>query len=81
MVLGEIDTGDVLALKRVGLIKRHQKVSLSFFTPEKLGRKIFTLYVLSDSYLGLDQQYDIHLEVIEADICAQINSDDIKDDY
>ena len=81
MVLGEIDSGNVLALKRVGLIRRHQKVSLSFYTPEESGRRIFTLYIMSDCYLGLDQQYDVHLEVVEADFSAQVNSDNIIDDY
>eukprot|EP00794_Sanderia_malayensis_P000549 gene549-1206_t len=76
-VLGEVDTGDLLALKRVGVVKRHQKVSLSFFTPDHVGRHIFTLFIMSDCYLGLDQQYDIYLDVMEADISAQINTDDI----
>lgn len=30
---------------------------------------------MSDSYLGLDQQYDIHLEVIPANLKCQINTD------
>ena len=42
------------------------------------GRVIFTLYFMSDSYLGLDQQYDIPLEIIPASIEAQVNSE-IKD--
>lgn len=33
-------------------------------------RCIFTLYVMSDSYLGLDQQYDIHLNVMPASTSA-----------
>ena len=78
-MLGEIDSTDVIALKRVGLIRRHQKVSLAFYTPEELGRKIYSLYVMSDAYQGLDQQYEIYLEVIEADLSAQINTDDIID--
>ncbi|PWA29850.1 hypothetical protein CCH79_00020231 [Gambusia affinis] len=32
---------------------------------------IYTLYVMSDSYLGLDQQYDIHLNVTPTSIAAQ----------
>ena len=27
------------------------------------GRCIYTVYVMSDSYLGLDQQYDVFLQV------------------
>ena len=79
-MLGEIDSTDVIALKRVGLIRRHQKVSLAFYTPEELGRKIYSLYVMSDAYFGLDQQYEIYLDVIQADLSAQINTDDIIDD-
>ena len=26
---------------------------------------VYTLYVVSDAYLGLDQQYDLCLEVVE----------------
>ena len=38
---------------------------ITFFTPEQSGRVIYRLFVMSDSYLGLDQQYDIHLDVEE----------------
>lgn len=30
---------------------------------------------MSDSYLGLDQQYDIHLNVTPASISAQVNTE------
>lgn len=29
------------------------------------GRVIYTIYVMSDSYMGLDQQYELQLEVID----------------
>lgn len=32
-------------------------------TPDRPGRRIYTVYVMSDSYLGIDQQYDVPLEV------------------
>lgn len=38
-------------------------------------RCIYTLYLMSDSYLGLDQQYDIHLNVTPASIAAQVKSE------
>lgn len=46
-----------------------------FYTPEKPCRAIYTLYVMSDSYLGLDQQYDLHLEVLPQSIEAQMNTE------
>lgn len=38
-------------------------------------RCVYTLYLLSDSYLGLDQQYDLHLNVTPASIAAQVNTE------
>ena len=52
---------------------------VAFYTPERPGRVIYTLYLLSDSYIGLDQQYDICLDVIPASIEAQVNSELIMD--
>ena len=75
MVLGEVDSGELLALKRLGFVRNHSAVSLTFFTPEETGHKIYTLYFMSDSYIGLDQQLDIHLDVVEASIESQVNSE------
>uniref|UniRef100_A0A8C2PSK9 Activating signal cointegrator 1 complex subunit 3 n=1 Tax=Cyprinus carpio TaxID=7962 RepID=A0A8C2PSK9_CYPCA len=75
LVLGEVDKKELLAIKRVGFIRNHSSVSVAFYTPEKTGKSIYTLYLMSDSYLGLDQQYDIHLNVIPASIAAQVNSE------
>lgn len=38
-------------------------------------RYIYTLYLMSDCYLGLDQQYDLHLHVTEASVSAQVNEE------
>ena len=52
-------------MKRVSTVRGRTTSQLNFWTPEEPGRVIFTLYLMSDSYLGLDQQYDIHLEVLK----------------
>uniref|UniRef100_A0A8C6KKY3 Activating signal cointegrator 1 complex subunit 3 n=1 Tax=Nothobranchius furzeri TaxID=105023 RepID=A0A8C6KKY3_NOTFU len=75
LVLGEVDRKELLAVKRVGFVRSHTSVSVAFYTPEKIGRCIYTLYVMSDSYLGLDQQYDIYLNVTAASIAAQVNTE------
>lgn len=75
LVLGEVDRKELLAVKRVGYVRNRTAVSLAFFTPEKTGKCIYTLYLMSDSYLGLDQQYDIHLNVTPASISAQVNTE------
>ena len=65
LVLGNVeDNQDMLALKRVNTVRGPTTQQLTFWTPERPGRMILTLYIMSDTYLGLDQQYDIHLEVV-----------------
>ncbi|XP_061675544.1 activating signal cointegrator 1 complex subunit 3 isoform X3 [Syngnathoides biaculeatus] len=75
LVVGEVDHKALLAAKRIGYVRNHTTVSMAFYTPEKTGKCIYTLYLMSDSYLGLDQQYDIHLNVIPASIAAQVNTE------
>uniref|UniRef100_A0A3Q3RSP6 Activating signal cointegrator 1 complex subunit 3 n=1 Tax=Mastacembelus armatus TaxID=205130 RepID=A0A3Q3RSP6_9TELE len=75
LVMGEVDRKELLAVKRVGYVRNHTAVSVAFYTPEKTGKCIYTLYLMSDSYLGLDQQYDIHLNVTPASIAAQVNTE------
>ncbi|KAM3873609.1 activating signal cointegrator 1 complex subunit 3 [Diretmus argenteus] len=73
LVVGEVERRELLAVKRVGYVRNHMAVSMAFYTPEKTGRCIYTLYLMSDSYLGLDQQYDIHLNVRPASVAAKVN--------
>jgi len=80
LLLGEIETKEVLALKRQSYIRGRSKATIAFYTPETTGRVIYTMYVMSDSYLGLDQQYDVCLDVMPASIEAQVNSE-ITDDF
>ncbi|XP_044531332.1 activating signal cointegrator 1 complex subunit 3 [Gracilinanus agilis] len=74
LILGEVDKKELVALKRVGYIRNRNSVSVAFYTPETSGRYIYTLYLMSDSYLGMDQQYDIYLNIIPASVSAQINT-------
>uniref|UniRef100_A0AAZ3NMD5 SEC63 domain-containing protein n=1 Tax=Oncorhynchus tshawytscha TaxID=74940 RepID=A0AAZ3NMD5_ONCTS len=75
LVLGEVERRELLAVKRIGYCRHRSTVSLAFYTPEKTGKCIYTLYLMSDSYLGLDQQYDLHLNMTPACIAAQVNSE------
>ncbi|XP_012665836.1 activating signal cointegrator 1 complex subunit 3 [Otolemur garnettii] len=73
LILGEVDKRELIALKRVGYVRNRHVVSLSFYTPEMPGRYIYTLYFMSDCYLGLDQQYDIYLNVTQANISTHMD--------
>ncbi|XP_069462625.1 activating signal cointegrator 1 complex subunit 3 [Ambystoma mexicanum] len=75
LILGEVDKRELVALKRVGYVRNRNSVSMAFYTPEKPGRYIYTLYLMSDSYLGMDQQYDIYLNIMAASISAQVNTE------
>ncbi|NWU99063.1 ASCC3 protein, partial [Upupa epops] len=66
LILGEVDKKELIALKRTGYIRNRNTVSVAFYTPETPGKCIYTLYLMSDSYLGMDQQYDIYLNIIPA---------------
>lgn len=66
IVLGEIDKSELIAMRRVGFIwpkARPTIQNLTFKTPSDSRKLIYTFYLISDSYLGLDQQYSICLNV------------------
>ncbi|CAF4841730.1 unnamed protein product [Pieris macdunnoughi] len=62
VTLGSLEYGELHALKRVSA---RGNSLLTFYTPNYTGRLIYTLYIMSDSYLGLDQQYDLQFEIID----------------
>ncbi|KAG0717314.1 Activating signal cointegrator 1 complex subunit 3 [Chionoecetes opilio] len=66
LVLGQVEAGELVALRRVPAVRNRSTKVLAFKTPQKLGQAVLTLYLMSDGYLGLDQQYDIPLKVIPA---------------
>lgn len=70
-----MDSGELMAVKRVGQVRSTSTVPLSFYTPENLGRRIYTVYLISDAYMGMDQQFDVPLDIIESDIGSQVNTE------
>ena len=64
VLIGEVDTGEVLALKRLGYLRSKTTTTLAFSTPEEPCRKIYSLFLISDCYLGLDQQHDMCLNFV-----------------
>jgi hypothetical protein len=62
--LGDPQTGELLALKRFSF-RRQTTISIIFEVPEQYGFYNYALYFMSDSYMGLDQQYYIKFEVLE----------------
>lgn len=69
IVLGDPETDELLALKRISMrngpnetLTQRATTHISFETPERLGKNHYVLYLMSDGYLGLDQQVDIEFE-------------------
>ena len=65
-LIGEVDSGELVALKRLGFVRGKTKTNLAFTTPEVACRKIYSLYLISDCYLGLDQQHEMCLNFVVA---------------
>ncbi|KAI8370380.1 Sec63 Brl domain-containing protein [Radiomyces spectabilis] len=69
LILGDPATDELLALKRVSMrngpnetLSNKATTHITFETPAHLGKHNYTLYLISDGYLGLDQQVDIEFE-------------------
>ncbi len=54
-----------------------QTHQLTFYTPERPGRVCLTFYLVSDAYLGLDQQFELRLDVEEG---FREPTEDVDDD-
>jgi len=73
VVIGDISTNTLLSLKRVTL-KQKQTIRLDFMAPDEPGDHALTMFCMSDSYLGCDQEYAVNLNV------AAGGDDDSDDD-
>ncbi|XP_023223865.1 activating signal cointegrator 1 complex subunit 3-like [Centruroides sculpturatus] len=65
LILGDVEKRDLIAMKRIGYVGTQSRHQLVFYTPEKAGRYVYTLFLMSDCYLGLDQQYEVCLKATE----------------
>lgn len=65
LVLGNRENGELLAMKRCAYRSNKSTHHLIFTTPSRLGRIIYTIYFISDGYLGIDQQYNLQLQVLK----------------
>ncbi|XP_022899943.2 activating signal cointegrator 1 complex subunit 3-like [Onthophagus taurus] len=63
MILAETTGDELIDIKRFN-VHRKCSVSLKFESPSKLGTYRYALYLMSDSYVGLDQQIDFKIRVI-----------------
>eukprot|EP01004_Peranema_trichophorum_P005342 NODE_4203_length_1207_cov_51.729705_g3704_i0.p1 GENE.NODE_4203_length_1207_cov_51.729705_g3704_i0~~NODE_4203_length_1207_cov_51.729705_g3704_i0.p1 ORF type:complete len:278 (-),score=43.62 NODE_4203_length_1207_cov_51.729705_g3704_i0:111-944(-) len=65
LVIGDPKKNQLYAIKRLN-IQRKAKISMEYVAP-KPGRYSFNLYLMSDCYLGCDQEYQLEFESKEGD--------------
>jgi len=65
LVLGS-SSGELTSIKRVAMKRKSMKASLDFMAPSP-GEHTYTLYFMSDSYFGVDQEYEVKIKVEEGE--------------
>jgi pre-mRNA-splicing helicase BRR2 len=75
VIVGDLATNTLFSIKRVNLQRRKQ-LTLEFLAPEAAGDYDLTLFCMSDSYLGCDQEYSVSLNVGAAESENESESDD-----
>lgn len=64
LVIGEQKTNSLVAIKRL-FVTQSMKVRLDLTAPTHSGRHEFTLFFMSDAYMGCDQEYKFTMDVRE----------------
>lgn len=62
IVIGDAKTNTLISIKR-NTLQHIAKVKLNFIKPEKPGHYTYTIYLMSDSYMGCDQEHQFSLKV------------------
>uniref|UniRef100_A0A8C1M0Z5 Activating signal cointegrator 1 complex subunit 3 n=1 Tax=Cyprinus carpio TaxID=7962 RepID=A0A8C1M0Z5_CYPCA len=73
VVIGDPKSNSLISIKRLTL-QQKAKVKLDFVAPV-VGVHNYTLYFMSDAYMGCDQEYKFSMDVNEADSEGESDSD------
>ncbi|KAI0244580.1 Pre-mRNA-splicing helicase BRR2 [Massospora cicadina] len=65
VVVGEPSSNQLLSIKRFTVAAPTLQLALEFPAPRPAGRHALKLYLMADSYLGCDQEYDLDVEILE----------------
>lgn len=77
LVLGDPVKNELVSIKRVAMKSDVMEVPLDFTAPKE-GRYAYKLYLMSDSYIGCDQEFSVQLTVLEGQAMSE-DSDDSED--
>ena len=77
VIVGNVKTNEVLAFEKIAFKeKRNRKIN--FMAPREIDEDSIKLYILSDSYFGLDQEYNLNLKQINKGIMDKYGIIEIK---
>ena len=62
LVIGDSNDDTVMAIKKVKL-KEAISTQMEFEAPDTSGEHIYKLYLMCDSYVGCDQEYELKINV------------------
>jgi len=74
VIIGDSKTNSLLSIKRLTL-QQKAKFKLDFVAPRP-GKYSYSLYFMSDSYMGCDQEYKFNLEIGEAGSAGEDSGSD-----
>ena len=77
IILGNVKTNEVLAFEKVAF-KEKRNCKINFTVPKNIDEDSIKLYIMSDSYFGLDQEYNINLKQINQGIMDKFGIIEIK---
>ena len=77
IIIGNVKTNEVLAFEKLAFKeKRNRKIN--FTAPKNIDEDSIKLYIMSDSYFGLDQEYNLNLKKINKGIMDKYGIIEIK---
>ena len=77
IILGNVKTNEVLAFEKVAF-KEKRNCKITFTAPKNIDEDSIKLYIMSDSYFGLDQEYNVNLKKINKGIMDKFGIIEIK---
>ncbi|XP_064601354.1 U5 small nuclear ribonucleoprotein 200 kDa helicase-like [Liolophura sinensis] len=74
VVIGDVKSNSLISIKRLTL-QQKAKVKLDFVAPS-VGHYNYTLFFMSDAYMGCDQEYKFTVDVKEGDSDSEMSGSD-----
>jgi len=65
LVVANVESNELLSIKRINMSRAKMTAQLEFDAPGEAGEVELTLYFMSDSYTGCDQEYEFKVKVGE----------------